>query len=101
MKNDANYSIGHIAVLLAGDLYCNRSKEIIAGRIEDDSVDYDRAMAATYLSGLIDMATLYLGVISGDDFADHLKFIDNKISGILDGSYGRDDSDGDSDEGDV
>lgn len=93
MKEDNRYSLGHFAVLLASDRYIAKAKEIHRLKPESDGERWNLVEAASYMSGLIDMACLYLGVINNDNAADHLSHIDKKIEGILAGTYGRDDGD--------
>lgn len=98
MKEDNLYSLGHFAVLLGGDRYVAKAKEMakLSAECGSDEERHNLLQAMSYMSGVIDMACLYLGVTNGDSAADHLRHIDNKIAGILDGTYG---TEGDGDEG--
>lgn len=91
MKEENRYSLGHFAVLLASDRYIAKAKSIYALEPESDGERANLVEAMSYMSGLIDMACLYLGVINNDNAADHLSHIDKKIEGILAGTYGKGD----------
>jgi hypothetical protein len=102
LKDKNRYSLAHFAVLLASDRYMEKSKDIIGLNPDDDAERSNILEVMSYLSGLLDMACLYIGVANDDEVATHLKHIDAKIEGILDGTYGREEEgDGDSDERDV
>lgn len=94
LKEANRYSLGHFALLIAGERYVAKARDLF--KLEPDNVDEKMNLlsAETYLSGVIDMATLYLGVINDESITTHIDHIDKKIEGILDGTYGREDGEG-------
>ena len=92
IRNTGSYvvggdSMGHMAILLAGSRYMNEMKELSNIAESGEITKADAVLTSTYLLGLIDMATLYLGVRNDKDLASHLRRIDAKVMGFKSGSF--------------
>lgn len=89
--------MGHMAILLAGSRYMNEMKELASCVNSGDVTKADAVLTSTYLLGLVDMATLYLGVMDDKDLASRLRRIDAKVVGFKSGNFA---DSGDVDSGD-
>lgn len=79
--------MGHMAILLAGSRYMSEMKELASSVNSGDVTKADAVLTSTYLLGLVDMATLYLGVRNDKDLANQIRRIDAKLEGFKSGNF--------------
>lgn len=83
----ANYSMGHMAVMLAWTRYVSQMKNLPDEVSSGDVNQGNAVLAATYLMGLSDMANLYLDAVESESATKSIDFIDSKLADLKAGRY--------------